>query len=316
MTPKQAPPQRLMLALMVFATMLWGMTFLFAKSVTATTDTLTYMVARFGLASGFMLLLYGRRLRGLTWREARQGLWVGFFMFVAIVVMTEGLRETSASVAGFLTSLYVVFVPFVAAAWIREPLRPLMLLASTLAFVGLFVMTSDGGSLSLHFSRGEILLLLGALVAALHIVAVSRYAPGMDSSRLTFMQLFAVAFYSLLIMPFTQPSTFISPQAWLEIAIMAVFMTVITFSIMTAAQRVISSTQATLIYALEPLWTAFFGLWVGEKVTAQHWLGGLLIVLALMLGSLPSDWVTWVRCRYAQFSSARRARQTQEASSL
>jgi drug/metabolite transporter (DMT)-like permease len=305
-----------MLALLMFATMLWGMSFLFAKSITQTTDTLTYMAARFALASGVMVLLYHRRLRGLTLREVAQGLWVGFFMFLAVILMTEGLRETSASVAGFLTALYVVFVPFIAAAWIREPLRPLMLAASALAFFGVSIMTLDGSSLSLHFSRGEGLLLLGAVVAALHIVAVSRYARSMDSSRLTFVQLFAVAFYSALAMPFTETSLSISPQAWLKIAVMAVFMTVVTFSIMTAAQRVISSTQATLVYALEPLWTALFGLWVGERLDPQHWIGGLLIVLALLLGSLPNDWATAVRCRFEQFSSARRAKQAQKASTL
>lgn len=317
MKPIQISSQRLMIALLVLATMLWGMAFIFAKSIMQTTDTLTYMAARFALASGLLALIYRQRLRGLTLREAAQGLWVGFFMFVAIILMTEGLRHTSASVAGFLASLYVVFVPFVAAAWIREPLRPLMVGASGLAFVGLFIMTLDGGSFSLRFSPGEVLLLASALVAALHIVAVSRYARSMDSSRLTFMQLFAVAFFSLLAMPFSQASLYISPQAWAEIALMAVFMTVVTFSIMTAAQRVISSTQATLIYALEPLWTALFGVWVGEKLDLQHWIGGLLIVLALLLGSLPNDWATAARYKCGQFFSVRRRQQqTQEASTL
>ncbi|MCS6836236.1 MAG: DMT family transporter [Anaerolineae bacterium] len=314
----QLSPQRLMIALLLFATMLWGMAFIFAKSVTQTTDTLTYMAARFALASGLMALVYRRRLRGLTLSEAAQGLWVGSFMFVAIILMTEGLRETSASVAGFLTSLYVVFVPFVAAVWIREPLRPTMIGASSVAFLGLVVMTLDGSSFSLRFSPGEVLLLLSALVAALHIVAVSRYAHSMDSSRLTFMQLFAVALFSVLAMPFSETSLYISPQAWLEIAIMAIFMTVVTFSIMTAAQRVISSTQATLFYALEPLWTALFGLWVGERIALQHWIGGLLIVAALLLGSLSSDWATVVRYRIGQFAFVRREKQqqAQEASTL
>lgn len=305
-----------MFGLLIIATMAWGLSFTLAKGITQSTDTFTYLTVRFILAALVMAAVSWRRLRGITRQELWSGAWVGTFMFATIVLQTEGVRYTSASVAGFLTALYVVFVPFVAYLWIREPFSISTLVASWIAFMGLFVMSLNE-SFQLNISTGEWILLASALAAALHIVSVSRYAREIDPVRLTFIQICAVAVYSLIAMPLTNAQLDINAEAWVKIAVMAVLVTAVAFFIMSKAQTVLSSTQATLIYALEPVWAALFGYLAGERLALTGWLGGALILVALLVGSIPATyWATWVRNRVYQVSSVRLLWRAQKRRSL
>ena len=57
----------------------------------------------------------------------------------------------------------------------------------------------------------------------------------------------------------------------------------------TYAQRVVPAQAAALIFVLEPVFAAIFAfLILGERLGLAGWVGGSLVVLAMVLSQLPA----------------------------
>ena len=116
------------------------------------------------------------------------GLGIGGVYGLAQLLQTWGLASTSASVSGFLTGAYVVFTPFVAFLVVRSRVTGRTLLASVIALVGIAVLSLTG----LAMGGGETLTLLSAVVYALHIVLVGRFAQHLDTLAFTTFQMLGI----------------------------------------------------------------------------------------------------------------------------
>ncbi|MDY7041120.1 MAG: DMT family transporter, partial [Chloroflexota bacterium] len=199
------------LALVVVA-FIWGATFPMVKSALREVGPFAFLAIRFWIAFIVLAILLSKRL----WRGGR-ALWraggtLGAVLFAAYAFQTTGLRTTTASKAGFLTGLSVVLVPLFSALLLRRFPSPAVWVATLLATVGLALLSLPVGQ-SLVIGDG---LVLGcAVMFAVHILLVDRYAAHHDPLSLSAVQIGAVALLSGLVSPLVEPLPLrLGPGVW------------------------------------------------------------------------------------------------------
>ncbi|MEN5144405.1 DMT family transporter [Pseudomonas juntendi] len=270
---------------LVFITMLWGGTFLLVHNVMTVSGPMFFVSLRFAAAALFVGVVSARSLPGLTFTELKAGMLIGVSIMLGYGLQTMGLQTISSSQSAFITALYVPFVPLL--QWLVLGRRPGLMpsIGICLAFIGLMLLAGPEGG-SLHFSEGELVTLVSAVAIAAEIILISRYAGQVDVRRVTVVQLATASLLAFLMIVPTQER--IPDFSWLLLA-SAVGLGAMSAVIQVAmnwAQKSVSPTRATLIYAGEPVWAGIVGRIAGERLPGVALLGGLLIVIAVVVSEL------------------------------
>ncbi|MDD2048281.1 DMT family transporter [Pseudomonas putida] len=270
---------------LVFITMLWGGTFLLVHNVMTVSGPMFFVGLRFAAATLFVGLVSTRALSGLTATEFKAGVLIGISIMLGYGLQTYGLQTISSSQSAFITALYVPFVPLL--QWLVLGRRPGLMpsLGIGLAFVGLMLLAGPEGG-SLQFSTGEIVTLVSAVAIAAEIILISRYAGKVDVRRVTVVQLATASVLSFLMVAPTQEP--LPDFSWLLLlsALGLGAMSAVIQVAMNWAQKSVSPTRATLIYAGEPVWAGIVGRIAGERLPGIALFGGLLIVIAVIVSEL------------------------------
>ncbi len=133
-----------------------------------------------------------------------------------------------------------------------------------------------------------------ALAFALHIVSIGKFAPRADAINLAIVQISVTAVLSMLMIP-AMGEPFVMPElaVWGSALFMGVVATAFALAVMNKVQQTISSTRATLFYALEPVWAGLFGFYfAGETLAVAAVIGAILIVLGMLAGEFRFSVVT------------------------
>jgi len=244
-----------------------------------------FLSLRFALAAVMLFVLFGRRLRALHPRMFGAGMAIGLFLFGGYAFQTVGLQYTSASKAGFITGLSVVIVPCLSGLLIKRMPERQALLGVALATVGMALLTLER---DLSPSRGDLIVLGCAFCFALHIMAVSLFAPRTDALALTFVQITVVAVLSGLVTLATTGWRWPVPSEVFYAAVFTgVLATGLAFAIQNNVQKWTSATHTALIFATEPVFAALFGYFLaGEHLTKAGIVGCGLILLGMIVAEL------------------------------
>jgi len=270
---------------LVFITMLWGGTFLLVHNVMTVSGPMFFVGLRFAAAALFVGLICARSLAGLTLTELKAGVLIGASIMLGYGLQTMGLQTISSSQSAFITALYVPFVPLL--QWLVLGRRPGLMpsIGICLAFFGLMLLAGPEGG-ALHFSEGEVVTLVSAVAIAAEIILISRYAGQVDVRRVTVVQLATASLLSFLMIVPTQER--LPDFSWLLLlsALGLGAMSAVIQVAMNWAQKSVSPTRATLIYAGEPVWAGIVGRIAGERLPGVALIGGLLIVIAVVVSEL------------------------------
>ncbi|SEC07381.1 Threonine/homoserine efflux transporter RhtA [Pseudomonas saponiphila] len=272
-------------AVLVLITLIWGGTFLLVQQAMSVSGPMFFVGLRFAAAACIVALFSLRHLRGLTLFELRAGTFIGTAIMLGYGLQTIGLQSIPSSQSAFITALYVPFVPLL--QWLFMGKRPGLLpsIGIMLAFTGLMLLSGPNGA-SLDFSPGEIATLISTVAIAAEIILISSFAGRVDVRRVTVVQL---AITALLAFTMVLPTGETLPEfSWLLLA-SALGLGAASAAIQVAmnwAQKSVSPTRATLIYAGEPVWAGIFGRIAGERLPGLALLGGALIVAAVII----SEW--------------------------
>ena len=270
---------------LVGISMIWGATFLVVHLAMRHCGPLFFVGLRYVTAGVISLLVFRGALAGLTRRELGAGISIGIAIFLGYGLQTFGLQTISSSKSAFITALYVPMVPLLQWLALRRAPMPMNLIGIAFAFVGLmFVAGPEAGSLSM--SPGEVATLLGAVAIAAEIILISRFAGQVDLRRITTVQLLAAGLLSLLMMPLVGEGLPAFSWVWLAAAVSMGAASILIQFTMNWAQKSVSPTRATVIYASEPVWAGIVGRIAGERLPALTLLGGAIIVL----GVIVSEW--------------------------
>lgn len=272
-------------ALLLVVALIWGSTFVLVRQTVLHFPVYAFLSLRFTLAAMMLFVLFGQRVRTLHPRMFGAGLAIGLFLFGGYAFQTVGLQYTSASKAGFITGLSVVIVPCLSGLLIKRMPERQALLGVTLATVGMALLTLER---DLSPSRGDLIVLGCAFCFALHIMAVSLFAPQTDALALTFVQITTVAVLSGLVTLATAGWRWPVPSGVFYAALFTgVLATALAFAIQNNVQRWTSATHTALIFATEPVFAALFGYFLaGERLTKAGIIGCGLILLGMIVAEL------------------------------
>lgn len=270
---------------LILITVVWGVTFLLVQHALTSSGPMFFVGLRFAAAALIVALFSIRNLRGFTVLEIKAGVFIGVAIMLGYGLQTIGLQTIPSSQSAFITALYVPFVPLL--QWLVLGRRPGLMpsIGIVLAFSGLMLLSGPGGA-SLNFSSGEIATLISAIAIAAEIILISAYAGKVDVRRVTVIQLSTASLLAFLMTVPTQEA--IPDFSWLLLASalgLGAASAVIQVA-MNWAQKSVSPTRATLIYAGEPVWAGIAGRLAGERLPAIALLGAVLIVAAVIVSEL------------------------------
>lgn len=280
---------------MLAVSLIWGATFVIVKDALAGVSPLLFLALRFSLAALILALFLRGRLdpagSGGRLGDWRGGLIASSLLFLGYALQTVGLGQTSASRSAFLTGLYIVLVPLLAACVHQSRPRPAEIAGVSLAAVGTALLTWRGADWIRGFrelNSGDLLTVCCAVAFAGHILAVAHYSRCMSFERLTLYQIGGVALISWLSLgTLESPRIVWSPGLVGAIATTALLATTLSFFLYTWAQRRISPTRAALIFSTEPIFAGVIAWrWAGESWTAGNLAGAGLILSGIVLVEL------------------------------
>jgi len=172
-------------------------------------------------------------------------------------------------------------------SWRQVPAR-LAMLGASLAFLGLYLLTSADQAQGLPFNWGDVLTLICAFFWAGHILTLGRYSPGGDTFWLTFLQLMAACAGSFVWVSLSGKLNLILPTSVYGAALyLAVACTLLAYLGQTWAQSRTTPTRTAIILSMEPVLAALFAWWwLGERMGVWGWMGAGLILSGILLAEL------------------------------
>ncbi len=258
----------------------WGLAFVVMKDAIERQSVNSFLFTRFLVAVIAMFLLKPTVLQSINREVLRKGFIAGLFLAAGYILQTLGLALTGAAVTGFITGLYVVATPVLAAIILRVRITAFTWGCVLLATVGLALLSLKGWNLG----YGEFLVFLCAIAFAAHIIALSKWSNGLDVYAMTIVQLatcaLATGFISL-IQGYEAPQ---DSNGWYVVLFTAIICTAVAFVVQTWSQAHMSATKVAVILTMEVVFAALFAvIFGGESLSLRTFFGGVLVLVAMFM---------------------------------
>jgi drug/metabolite transporter (DMT)-like permease len=271
--------------LLMVTALIWGSAFVAQRIGMNHVGPLTYNGFRFTLGALALLPLIhwrnGRSASGtMTLRHYFGGLLAGLILFIAATFQQVGLVYTTAGKAGFITGLYVIFVPLLG---IFLGHRPDLggWLGAVLAVIGMYFLSVTE---SLTLAPGDLWVLFGAIFWAVHLLILARLSPRMDTIKLACVQFFVCAFLSLVAGGATEPLAVENLiAASVPILYGGLLSVGVAYTLQVVAQKHAPPVHAAIILSLEAVFSAIAGWIILNEVLSARGLAGCALMLAGML---------------------------------
>ncbi len=268
---------------------IWGFTFPMIRGSLATTDPHLYMTLRFGVAVPLTLAVFHKRIDFRDWRVLLSGLFLGSILYLGMFFQTMGLVHTTASRSGFLTALYIVFVPLLMAMYRRSLPSYRVVLAAFLSLGGVAFMVgwNPFAQSSQGLGLGDWLTIACAVAFAFQILFTGALPKRGRVWTLHFAQLTTVALLSLFsYTAFGEPRVVWNQDLALSLFITGALGTVLALGLQLRFQSDTSPERAALVFSVEPVFAAVASwLILSEHLGRSGLVGGALILFALILSA-------------------------------
>lgn len=258
----------------------WGMAFVVMKDPIAKQSVNSFLFTRFLVAVLAMLALQPSVISRINSEILRKGFIAGIFLGAGYILQTLGLARAGAAITGFITGLYVVATPLIAALVLKERISKFTWLCVGIATAGLALLSLKGWSMG----TGEVLVFLCAIAFGAHIVTLGHWSNGLDAYAMTIVQLATCAVMTGAI-SFSQgyeaPANF---SGWLVVLYTAVICTAVAFVVQTWSQAHMTATKVAVILTMEVVFAALFAvIFGGESLTAKALIGGVMVLTAMFM---------------------------------
>ncbi len=279
---------------MLLASALWGLAFVAQRVGSEHVGTFTFTGVRFALGALVLapLILVSDRVRKVP-RERRRaatravvlpGILIGTLLTIAVNLQQEAMSDTPAGNAAFITGLYMVFVPVIAAfRGHRSSLNTIVGVVASM--VGLYLISVSD---SLTIGRGELLLILTCIPWAVQILLIEHYSSRLSVLRLALAQFVTCAVLSSIgallfdAAPFTGMSEAVVPLLYGGLVSVG-----IAYTLQVVGQRHALATHASLIMATESVFGALGGaLLLGENMGLRGYLGAGLMIAGIVISQI------------------------------
>ena len=274
------------------ATVIWGSAFIAQSVGMDKIGPFTFQAVRCFLAVVFLFPASALFSKGKpfwkSWADPalwRSGVICGLALFAASSLQQIGLVYTDAGKAGFLTAMYIVFVPFLGLFLGQKPGRN-ALLSLIPAIVGLYLLSCTSVS---GINKGDVLLLLCAVAFSVQILLIDRHCAGLDGLKLNCIQALVAAVLSVpwALLTETVDASRIA-SCWLPLGYAGILSMGVAYTLQIVGQKRVAPSAAALLMSLESVFAALFGwLLLHETMTGAEELGCVLVFAAVVISQLP-----------------------------
>lgn len=259
---------------------MWGSTFILIKDLNERLPVADFLGVRFAIAAVALFLIAPKSIARLSPVVRRRSLYAGAVYTLAQLLQTHGLNHTDASVSGFVTGMYVVATPLLAAVLLRQRIAPVIWLAVTLSTVGLGFLSLRG----FQVGYGEAITFVAAMLYAVHIVLLSRWSSAQDALGMATIQTAVISLVCLLLAAPGGVELAQGGRDWFALVYMALAAGAFAMLAQTWAQSQLSAARAALLMTLEPVFAAACAVaFGGEQLGLRVVFGGALIVAAMVI---------------------------------
>lgn len=273
---------------------IWGLAFVFQSTGMDHVGPYTYNFGR-GLLAGISLLIL-ILVRPKSMKEDHEvdkkltikgGIVIGLCLAVGQNLQQLGIVYTDVGKAGFLTTLYIVFIPILYLFFGKKPDRKVFICV-LLAAVGLYFISIKEGFV---IEKGDILLILGAIGYAVHLMVIAHYSPKTDNVMLSCIQFFVYSIISLIIALFTEDVTLSGIwDARISLLYTGVLSSAVGYTISIVALKDFDATVGSLILSLESIVAAIAGAAVLHQfLTPRETFGCAIVFLATVLAQVDTS---------------------------
>ena len=273
--------------LLLLTALIWGSAFAVVKNTLDSFPPAAIIAMRYAIATLLTAVAFRKHLRGMTRGDVARGAMVGLLLAAAYIVQTIGLQFTTAGKNAFLTTVYVLLVPFGCRVLFGQRLRRANYLAAGLMLAGIGLLSLEGEIGGLNVGDA-LTVLCGALFAG-HIIAVERCQRETDVYALIVLQFGFAALYALvyaLLLERGRPLDFNAGSVG-GLLYLASFSTTIAMSLQNIGQSMAPASHSAILLSLESVFGALFScLLLGEPMTPKILAGFAVIFAALMVNEL------------------------------
>lgn len=293
---KQQIPLKNSLLLLLTAT-IWGVAFVAQSVGMDYVGGFTFNMARSLIGSAVLLPVIWFMGRNSSKKaEEAQGsssrkdlLWgglvCGILMCLASNFQQFGIKYTTVGKAGFITACYIVLVPILG-LFLKKKCSPFIWLAVAMSVAGLYLLCiTDGFSIG----KGDILVLICAVLFSFHILVIDYYSPKVDGVKLSCIQFLVCGILSgIPALIFEKPEMSAVLTAWQPILYAGVMSCGVAYTLQIIGQKNMNPTVASLILSLESCISVLAG-WVilGQQLSAREIAGCVIMFVAIILAQLP-----------------------------
>lgn len=283
-------------SLMLFlAAVIWGVAFVAQSVGMDYMGPLTFNGARFLIGGAVLLPLIRYRERQNKAEQGKEacsgkelltgGICCGLALCAASLLQQYGIVYTTVGKAGFITTLYIIIVPFFG-IFLHKKVGPKIWIGAVVAVIGMYLLCISGG---FSLNRGDSLVLLCAVVFSVHILVVDYFSPRMDSVKLSCIQFFTSGVIctagALLV---EKPSASALLAGWMPVLYAGVLSCGVAYTLQVVGQKKVEPTIASLILSMESVVSVLAGwLLLNQKLSGRELAGCGLVFAAVILVQLP-----------------------------
>ncbi len=287
--------------LLLLTAFIWGMAFVSQSKGMDYMGPLTFNGVR-SLIGALSLMVYigirrviqGKKAGRSDWKTVLQaGICCGLALTVASTLQQFGIQYTTVGKAGFITTLYIIFVP-IAGIFFRRKVAGIVWVGAVMAAVGMYLLCMTE---RLVLGKGDFLVLLCAVVFTIHILVIDHFSPKTDGVVVSCIQ-FAVCGVLCTAGAFVweQPTVEQLQGGAGALAYAGILSCGVAYTLQIIGQKGVNPTVAAVLLSLESVfatvsaWIAFrIGFLKTDQTMSPRQVAGCILVFgAVILVQLPS----------------------------
>ena len=284
--------------LLTLGALIWGSAFIFQDLGMNYVEPFTFNVFRCLFCTLFLIFvsliiqLINKKQKNISKNNYQKkdlikgSLVAGLFTALAMSTQQIGILLEGAGRSGFITSLYIVFVPLIGFIFGKK-VSPFVLIAVVFSLTGLYLININGGEFK--FTIGSLFLLGCAIFYALQIISIDKYTNKCDSINLTAGQFLVSGLIQIPFMFILETPTISNIiSGLLPILYCGIMSSGIGFTIQIYTQKHLDPTVASVIMSLESVFSIIFAsIFLKETYSFFEILGCITIFISVILTQIP-----------------------------
>jgi len=293
---------------LLFVTLLWSATFVIVKEALVDISSMLFLGLRFLIAGVILLPIIIRKK--LDWKNSNllPPILLGLLLFIGFSTQTVGLKYTSATKSAFLTGTAVAIIPMLQLFIEKKKPKTGSVIGVVVVLIGILFLSGGNSIVTLltdiatNFNSGDLLTLICAFFFAWYVVYLDMLSGKYNFWMLLIIQIGVATFLAFTMALFFDVVDYESlkinfnTQLGLGILYTGIFATLITTTLQTKYQKLVTPTKAGIVYSFEPIFAAVFAfIFLSERITSFGLLGATLIFVGLIISESYDGIVSYLR---------------------